>query len=104
MAIDCDDIPVNGTYSCDVPWGSGCVSRDGFQLDSLWKYTQSIHAACPGDKRLFNRYGSFASVLDVSLSQASCENIAGKGWTHYPTSDIWNRLTMWVRRLALFVA
>lgn len=101
MAIDCSDVPANVTYSCHNPWGSDCISRDGFQLDTLWRYTRNIQAACPSDERLHIPDGGVASVRNASLTHAACELIADKGWTYYPTSDIWNRLTMWVCQFAL---
>ncbi|KAL8869000.1 MAG: hypothetical protein Q9174_004600 [Haloplaca sp. 1 TL-2023] len=104
MAIDCDDVPTNVSYSSEIPWGSGCISRDGFQLDTLWKYTQSIQAACPSDERLYLQDEQVAGPQRASLTQAACEVIAGKGWTYYPTSDIWNRLTMWKFPLLQLVA
>lgn len=101
MAIDCSDVPANVSYSCDNPWGSGCVSRTGFHLDILWKYTQHIQAACPTDQRLHLPDGGRASPQNASLTQAACEAFAGKGWTYYSTAEIWNRMTMWVCRFAL---
>ena len=67
------------------------MSPDGFQLDSLWTYTQSIYAACPSDPRLFLDGKVNTSLQSASLTQSSCQAIAGTGWTYYPPSDIWIR-------------
>lgn len=103
MAVDCSDVPANVTYSCDNPWGPDCISRAGFHLNTLWEYTQHIQAACPTDQRLHLPDGGWASPQNASLTHAACEAFAGKGWTYYSTAEIWNRLTMWVCRLALFL-
>lgn len=91
MTISCSHVLSNITYSCANPWGQGCTSPDGFQLDTLWTYTQSIYAACPSDQRLFLDDKVIPSLQSVSLTQKSCQAIAGTGWTLYPPSDIWIR-------------
>lgn len=91
MTISCNNILSNVTYSCDKPYGQGCTSPNGFQLDSLWIYTQSIQAACPSDKRLFLAKEAFTSLQKASLTQPACEAYSGKGWTYYPASDVWTR-------------
>lgn len=94
MAIDCDDIPTDLAHSCNNPWGP---------KDTLWKYTQSIHAACPRDDRVHNPDGGNTCHHTSALTQAVCQSIAGEGWTYYPTSDIWNRLTMWVCQVVILL-
>ena len=104
MAIDCGDVPTNVTYDCANPWGQGCTSDEHFDFSSLWKYTQSIQNACANDTRLFLPHGGSASPQNASLTQASCDAIAGSDWTYYPAADIWTRLTTWKFPLLQLVA
>ena len=104
MTTDCGDISSSILYNCSHPWGENCTSKYKFQFTSLWNYTERIQAACANDTRLFLPDGGFASAENASLTQESCEAIAGSGWKHYPTPDIWNRLTTWKFPLLQLVA
>ena len=104
MATDCSDVSSSISYDCAHPWGENCTSKYKFQFTTLWTYTQRIQAACPNDTRLFLPDGEFAAPKNASLTQESCDAIAGSGWTYYPTPDIWNRITTWKFPLLQLVA
>ena len=104
MAIDCDDVLSNITYSCANPWGQNCTSQDGFQLAKVWNYTRNIQAACASDDRLYLADNGFASPQNASLTQAACVAIVGLGMAYYSSPNIWGRLTSWKFPLLQLVA
>ena len=104
MASDCADVPLTASYDCTNPWALNCTSKSGFQLNSLWHYTQNIQAACANDSRLYLADKTFATADNASLTQEACTSIAGSSWTYYTTPDIWNRLTTWKFPLLQLIA
>lgn len=91
----CDDLPAGNASDCARPWGMDCESKENFDFTALGAITQNIFQACANDSRLFGTMDRLATLYNASLTQEACEAVAGAGWTKYPDSDIWTRLTTW---------
>lgn len=93
--LDCQQVPSNVVYDCSNPWPT-CKSSKHFDFASLWNYTNLVHQACPTDSRLYRPIQNLLpSVNGLSLTQDACIAATGGGWTNYPRSDVWTRLTTW---------
>lgn len=92
---DCQHIPLSVVYDCSNPVPD-CTSTKRLDFVTLWNYTNVIYRACETDPRLFRPIEDVVpSERSISLTLDACVSATGGGWTSYPRSDIWTRLTTW---------
>src|SRR2546421_3171407 len=100
-AVECSQVEFN----CTAPIPH-CRNAKGFDISTLWTITLDYWNKCPDGPWLFKQPGAVGPISGdvVSLTHDACKAIAGPGWTKYPGSDIWNRLTTWKFPLLQLVA
>ena len=94
---DCQHIPSNVRYNCTYPWPI-CRSPKGLDFSIVTNYTNNIYSSCHSDVRLYQPDEGILDALsaqDVALTEAACFVVAGKSWTGFRRSEVWNRLTAW---------
>ena len=99
MSSDCGRDAINTITDCSKPWGPEC--HLGFQVLSLWRFTQNIQSRCPSDPRLAQTFGE---PRNPALTKNACQQIAGISWNAYDNSVWWNRLIAWKLPLLQLVA
>ena len=99
MSLDCSHDAINTFTDCARPWGPDC--HLGFDVLSLWTFTNNTQSRCPDDPRLSQSSGGLQSL---ALTQKACEQITGGGWNAYDNSVWWTRLTTWKFPLLQLIA
>jgi hypothetical protein len=99
--VECSE----AVFNCTAPTPN-CRNAKGFDIRSLWTLTLAYWDKCPDGPWLFKQPGTVGPISrdEVSFTNDACKAIAGPGWTQYPGTDTWYRLTTWKAPLFQLVA